>query len=75
MMEKLVYAIVSVKSDPDRLSALLSGIRGISGVDLGIILCGEIAAVVSDLDNPGLTTDHETAIEFAGVIEIGRAHV
>ena len=68
-MEKMIYAIVSVKRDPEKLNALLSGIKGIAGSDLYPVTFDEISAVVSDFNRANLIADRSNAIEYAGVIE------
>ncbi|MEI6049096.1 MAG: GvpL/GvpF family gas vesicle protein [Bacteroidota bacterium] len=68
-MEKMIYAIVYVKRDPEKLSELLSGFKGIAGAGLYSVLFSEIAAVVRDINRDGLIADRSTAIEYAGVIE------
>ena len=68
-MEKMIYAIVSVKRDPEKLNALLSGIKGIAGADLYPVTFDELSAVVSDFNRANLIADRSNAIEYAGVIE------
>ncbi|MEI6749950.1 MAG: GvpL/GvpF family gas vesicle protein [Bacteroidota bacterium] len=69
-MEKLIYAIVSVNSDPEKLNELLSGMKGIAGSDIYAVPIHEITAVVSDMKRADLITDKSHAIEYASVIEI-----
>ncbi|MFH1159570.1 MAG: GvpL/GvpF family gas vesicle protein [bacterium] len=68
-MDKLIYAILSVKKNPEKLPALLVGMKGMSGVDLFVVSYDKIAAVVSDIYKANLITDRSNAIEYAGVIE------
>ena len=69
-MEMMIYTLVSVKSNPERLKLLLSGMKGISDVDVYAISCAEIAAVVSDITKADIITDQDSAIRYAEVIEI-----
>ena len=69
-MEKLIYSLVSVKNNREALNVLLADMKGISGVDLFVVATDEVAAVVSDFDRSGFTTDRAMAIEYAGLIEI-----
>ncbi|MEI7662721.1 MAG: GvpL/GvpF family gas vesicle protein [Bacteroidota bacterium] len=68
-MEKMIYAILSVKQDHERLLSVLPGIRGIGGVELAAISLDGITAVVSDIDSAALITNRSNALEYAGVIE------
>ena len=65
----MIYAIVFVKRDSEKLNTLLSGIKGISGSDLYPVTFDEISAVVSDFNRTNLIADRSNAIEYAGVIE------
>lgn len=67
-MEKIIYAIVFCKK-PERLTALLSLVKGISGADLEAVAFNEISAVVSQISKANLVADKSNAIEYAGVIE------
>lgn len=73
-MEKIIYAIVSVKRVPEKLIALLSGIEGIAGADIYAVSFNEISAVVSDKERAALIADKSSAIEYAEVIENLAAH-
>ena len=68
-MGKFIYAIVSVKSNPDKLTELLQGIRGVSGVCLSVISLDEVAVVVSDIEKSDIIADTSNAMEYAGVID------
>ncbi|MCX6220869.1 MAG: GvpL/GvpF family gas vesicle protein [Bacteroidia bacterium] len=68
-MEKMIYALLSVKKESDRLDSMLIGMQGISGANLYSLPVDEITAVVSDTTRAGLITDSTNAITFAGVIE------
>jgi hypothetical protein len=68
-MEKMIYSILSVKRNPEKLSPLLVGMKGISGTDLNVVFFDEITAVVSDIKRADLIADRSKAIEYAGVIE------
>lgn len=68
-MEKIIYSILSVKRNPEKLNALLVGMKGISGSDLCAVSFDEITAVVSDINRTNLIADRSNAIEYAGVIE------
>ena len=68
-MEKMIYALLSVKKESDRLDSMLIGMQGISGANLYSLQVDEITAVVSDTTRAGLITDSTNAIAFAGVIE------
>ncbi|MCX6280251.1 MAG: GvpL/GvpF family gas vesicle protein [Bacteroidetes bacterium] len=73
-MEKMIYAIVSVTRDTEKLNAFLSGIKGIAGADLYAVCFNEISAVVSDKERATLIADKSSAIEYAEVIELMAAH-
>ena len=68
-MDKMIYSILSVKRNHEKLNALLVGMKGISEVDLYVVSFDEITAVVSDIKRANLITDRSNAIEYAGVIE------
>ena len=68
-MEKMIYAILSIKQDNERLLSVLPGIRGVGGVELAAISLDGVTAVVSDVNSAGLITDRPNALEYAGVIE------
>ena len=67
-MEKIIYAILSVKN-PEKLNTLLFGMKGIAGADLCGVSFDEISAVVCDISRADLIVDRPNAIEYAGVIE------
>jgi len=68
-MEKMIYSILSIKKNSDKLIPLLVGMKGISGTDLKAVSFDEITAVVSDVKRADLIADRSKAIEYAGVIE------
>ena len=68
-MEKMIYSILSVKRNSEKLNALLVGMKGISGTDLCAVSFDEITAVVSDAKRADLIADRSNAIEYAAVIE------
>jgi hypothetical protein len=68
-MEKIIYSILSVKTNPEKLNALLVGMKGISGSDLSAVSFDEITAIVSEVKRADLIADRSNAIEYAEVIE------
>ena len=68
-MEKILYAILSVKENSEDLSDLLEGIKGISGAGLYCVSVRETSAVVGDIDRNDFKPDRTATIEFAEVIE------
>lgn len=68
-MEKMIYAIVSVNSNPQKPETLLYGKKGIAGTGLEAVPFGQVSAIVSDTKSASLATDKNNAIEYAGVIE------
>ncbi|MCX6233318.1 MAG: GvpL/GvpF family gas vesicle protein [Bacteroidetes bacterium] len=68
-MDKMIYAILSVKSNHEKLNTLLVDMKGITGAALYGVSFDEISAVVSDIKRADLIADKTNAIEYAGVIE------
>jgi hypothetical protein len=68
-MEKMIYALLSVKRTPEKLNSLLVGMKGISGEGLHAVFFKTISAVVSDINKADLIGDRYTAIEYAEVID------
>jgi hypothetical protein len=68
-MEKILYAILSVKENSEDLNDLLAGIKGISGAGLYSVSVRETSAVVGDIDRNDFKPDRTATIEFAEVIE------
>jgi hypothetical protein len=68
-IEKMIYAIVSLNNNPDKLGSLLSGMKGITGEALDAVTFNEISAVVSDIKRADLIAGQANAIAFAGIIE------
>lgn len=66
----MIYAILSVKNNPEKLNTLLMEIKGIAGKDLYAVSFNEITAVVSDINKADIIADQSGAIEYAGVIEM-----
>ena len=69
VMSIMIYAILSTKKNPGKLNALLTGIKGVSGVGLYAISVDKIALVVCDINKADIIADKSCAIEYAGVIE------
>ncbi|NQU86939.1 MAG: GvpL/GvpF family gas vesicle protein, partial [Mariniphaga sp.] len=65
----MIYSILSVKKNPEKLNALLVGMRGVSGAGLYVVPFNKIAVVVNDINKAELIADKSSAIEYAGVIE------
>jgi len=68
-MDKMIYSILSVKKDPEKLDTLLRSLKGIAGADLYAVSSDQISAVVSDINRPDLIANNSNAIDYAGVIE------
>jgi hypothetical protein len=68
-MKMMIYSILSIKRNSEKLKVLLAGMKGVSEVDLYTVSFSDIAAVVSDVERANLITDKKNAIEYAGVIE------
>jgi len=68
-MEKMIYSILSVKSNKEKLNDLLVNIKGITGAGLYQLSFDEITVVVSDMSRASLIIGKSTVIEYAGVIE------
>jgi len=68
-MEKMIYSILAVKNNPEKLIRLLSGMKGIAGSNLYAISFGQISAAVSDINKVDLINDKSNAIKYAGIIE------
>jgi len=66
----MIYSILAVKNNPEKLKTLLSGMKGIAGTDLYEVYFDQIYAVVSDINKTDLINDKSNAIQYAGVIEI-----
>ena len=73
-MEKITYSLLSVKNKPERLHALLAGMKGIAGTDLYELSFDEITVVVSNVSRACLIAGQSTALEYAGVIETLSQH-
>jgi len=68
-MDKIIYAILSVKEDPEKLMAQLNTMKGILEADLYIVSYEDISAVVSDINRSDLIADKTNALKFAELIE------
>lgn len=68
-MDMMIYSILSVKNNHEKLNTLLIAMKGISGADLYAVSLDEISAVVCDIKRADLIADKTNAIEYAGVIE------
>lgn len=73
-MGKIIYAILSDEINQRELTAILSGIRGIAGTDLGAVSFDQITAIVSDIEKADLVANQVNAFAFARVIEILEMH-
>jgi len=65
----IIYCILLVKRDTEKLNSLLNDIKGISNTDLFAISSNEIAVVVSDIEKHGLTADRSNTLKYASVVE------
>lgn len=65
----MIYAILSVNNETDKLKSLLFGMKGVQNLLIYPVSFADIAVVVSDIKKSGLITDKTNAIEYAGVIE------
>jgi len=68
-MDKMIYSILFVKNNQEKLNTLLIAMKGISGANLYAVSFDEISAVVSDIKRADFITDKKNAIEYARVIE------
>ena len=73
-MGKIIYAILSDEINQGKLNAILSGIPGIAGTDLGAVSFNQITAIVSDIEKADLVANQVNAFAFAHVIEILEKH-
>ena len=69
-MEMMIYSILSVKSEPEKLDVLLSRLKGISDADLFTVRYNELTAVVSEIKRSDLIADKSNALAFAQLLEI-----
>ena len=65
----MIYALLSVKENSDKLKVFLDGIKGIAGVNLIAISTKNISAIAGEIVDKNLKTDKDSAIEYANVIE------
>ncbi len=68
-MHKLIYSILSVKNNSEKLNALLSTMNGFAGAKLSAVTVDEISAIVSEINKDELIANQPNAILFAGIIE------
>jgi len=68
-MDKMIYSILFVKNNQEKLNTLLIAMKGISGANLYAVSIDEISAVVSDIKRADFIADKKNAIEYAGLIE------
>jgi hypothetical protein len=68
-MDKMIYSILFVKNNQEKLNTLLIAMKGISGANLYAVSIDEISAVVSDIKRADFIADNRNAIEYAGLIE------
>jgi len=68
-MDKMIYSILFVKNNQEKLNTLLIAMKGISGANLYALSIDEISAVVSDIKRADFIADKKNAIEYAGLIE------
>lgn len=73
-MEMMIYSILSVKNDPEKLNMLLAGIKGIGGTGLYAVSLDDISVVADDIKRADLIADRSNAIEYARVIETLAQH-
>jgi hypothetical protein len=67
-MDKIIYSILSVKNDPEKLNDLIAGMKGVSGASLCIVSANDIVAVVSDIEK-SRDASKSDALEYANAIE------
>ena len=68
-MQMLIYSIVAVNSDSEKLGKLLSTLQGFGARKLSAITFGDISAIVSETEKNELTATQTNALLFAGIIE------
>jgi len=68
-MDKMIYSILFVKNNQEKLNTLLIAMKGISGANLYAVSFDEISAVVCDIKRADFIADKKNAIEYAGLIE------
>ncbi|MUP39848.1 GvpL/GvpF family gas vesicle protein [Labilibaculum euxinus] len=73
-MGKLIYTIVSVKNNPEKLTDLLSAMKGVAGENLSAVTVDGISAIVSEIEKGQLVADRQNALLFAGIIENLKQH-
>ena len=68
-MNVIIYAILSLKSNPERLTALLAGMKGIAGAGLHFVSSHEISVVVGEINRSDVIANQSNALEYASVVE------
>jgi len=68
-VEKIVYAVVSVKESPRDFNEMVRGIEGIAGSALYLLTLNDIAIAVSNFTTSKYNLNKELALEYAKVIE------
>lgn len=65
----MIYSILSIKNNSEKLNTLLAGMKGILGTDLYSVSVDEISVIVSDINRNELIAERSVAIEYAGILE------
>ncbi|MFZ4412730.1 MAG: GvpL/GvpF family gas vesicle protein [Bacteroidales bacterium] len=65
----MIYSILSVKNNSEKLAAHLYQMKGISGLDLVAVSYKEVAAVVCNVQSDALIADQSNAVKYAEIIE------
>ena len=68
-MDKMIYSIIYLRGNPEKLNSLLVGMKGISGSNLYTVSFAETTAIVTDIERDNVVGDRSNAIDYAGVIE------
>lgn len=68
-MEKIIYAIIANKGNPQQVNEITKNIRGITGSNLYALNFEDISVAISDFPASKFVVSKELAIDFARVIE------
>jgi len=68
-MEKIIYAIIANKGNPQQVNEIAKNIRGITGSNLYALNFEDISVAISDFPASKFVVSKELAIDFARVIE------
>ncbi|MEI7828685.1 MAG: GvpL/GvpF family gas vesicle protein [Prolixibacteraceae bacterium] len=68
-MAIIIYALLSVKEDSDKLDLLLKGMPGLLNAEINSLQVGQISAIVSNISRTDLITDSTNALLFARIID------